>query len=71
LRKDEIYVWDKKKGFTLPIYPWLNEQGSFQDYQSNETNLLGKYKIQIESKNGDKVENVVSLTYSIFEHWGD
>jgi len=71
LRKDDIWITDKKKGFILPIYPWI-QWGGLGDYQNDEEyNLIGRYRIVIDSKNEDKVLNEVDIIYSVYEHIGD
>lgn len=71
LRKDEIWITDKKNGFILPIYPWI-QWGGLGDYKNDdEYNLIGRYRIVIDSKNEEKVLNEVDVIYSVYEHIGD
>lgn len=70
--KDRIYVWDRKKGQTFYLYPWLDDTNQYPDEDLVNilgSNGLGVYRIIIINKETD--EKIIELSYTVYEEIGD
>lgn len=72
MSKDRINVWDRKKGHTFNLYPWLDDTPQYPGDDLENilgSNGLGVYRIIITNKNTQ--EKLIELSYTVYEEIGD